>query len=290
MKWLVVLLLVACGGGSAWKEQDVPVTGLSVLTVWVAGENDVWVGGTATWHFDGAAWTESAANPVVDFWGFSPTDIWACTGSKVFRWDGTAWTEVPPTAGVSMVALWRIWGSSSSDIWVANQDNSRVYHYNGTSWTVTTLQFVMADALWGSGPNDIWLSGTTDLYHYTGTWMKYDGNDEPPSIYGIWGFGPNDVWAAGSFDALSHWDGTKWTADLDAEESYNAIWGSATDDIYAVGDNGYVAHWNGSSWSESKELDVRTSFSTVHGSSPTNIWATAVNLADQKALVYRYEP
>ena len=293
----VVCLLVGCGssggGGGSWSEQTVPApSSLSAYTLWVAGENDVWLGGTQIWHFDGTAWTERAPMSVVHFWGFAPNDIWAISESRVYRWSGTAWTEVLPTTGVVFESLWRIWGASSTDIYIANQDNSRVYHYDGSIWTRTTLQFVMVDALWGSGPNDIWLSGTGDLYHYTGTWTEYAGNDAPPSVNSFWGFGPNDVWAAGTFDALSHWNGSAWTpvADEEVDESFNGIWGSAPNDIWAVGDNGMVAHFDGSSWSVSRELDIRASFSMVHGSSRTNVWATAVDLSAQKALVLRYEP
>jgi hypothetical protein len=291
---IIALLLAACGsdGSARWKKQDVPMAGLSAYALWVAGENDVWLGGTALWHYDGSAWTEHAAMPVVDFWGFGPDDIWAINDAHVFHWDGAAWTEVPPTAGVTFDSMWRIWASSSTDVYVANQNNSRVYRYNGTSWTVTTLQFVMADALWGSSASDIWLSGTTSLYHYTGTWQRYDGNDEPPSVYGLWGFGPDDVWAAGSFDGLSHWNGSTWTAadEEEVEESYNAVWGSASDHVIAVGDNGAVAELDGSSWSESRDLYFGTNFTTIHGSSATNVWATAVDLENLKALVFRFEP
>lgn len=297
MRALFLVLLVACGGssgGSAWAPQEVPApTFLTAYTIWVAGENDVWLGGSAIWHFDGTAWTESAALPAVDFWGLSPTDIWAIDGTHVYRWDGSAWSEVPPTAGVTFEALWRIWAASSTDVYVANQDNSRVYHYDGATWRVTTLQFVMVDALWGSSGSDIWLSGVGDLYHYDGaSWQRYDGNDAPPQVYGLWGFGANDVWAAGSFDALSHWNGSAWTpVDEDAVDgSYNGIWGASPDDIYAVGDNGEVAHYDGSSWSVSRALDVGANFTMVHGSSPTNVWATAVDLANQRALVLRHEP
>jgi hypothetical protein len=263
-------------------------TAFSAPVVWVAGENDVWLGGAKIWHWDGAAWSESSQMSAVHFWGFSPTDIWATNESRVARWDGSTWTDVPASAGVTMTALWRIWGTSDSDIYVANQDNSRVYHYNGTAWTVTTLQFVMVEAIWGSSANDIWLSGTFDLWHYNGTWTKYAGNDEPTSVNGIWGFAANDVWAASDFDGVSHWNGSAWTDEM-LDEDYDAIWGSGPNNIYAVGGHGAVAHFDGNDWRESSELNIQTNFYSLHGSSPTNIWATAVNLREQKTLVYKRE-
>ena len=297
MRACLLAVLVACGssGGGAggdWEEQDVPASSsLAAYTLWVAGENDVWLGGTSIWHFDGTTWTERAPIAAVHFWGFGPADIWAIDGTRVHHWDGTAWAEVPANNGVVFEALWRVWGASSTDLYIANQDNSRVYHYDGTTWTRTTLQFVMVDALWGSGPSDIWLSGVGDLYHHDGTaWSRYAGSDAPPSINAFWGFGPSDVWAAGSFDALSHWDGAAWTADESVDESFNGIWGSAPDDLWAVGDNGMVAHFDGAAWSAARALDVRTTFGMVHGSSRENVWATAIDLSAQRALVLRHRP
>lgn len=295
MNRLVVMavLMVGCGSSSgSWVDQEVPTpAALTTYSLWVAGDNDVWLGGTSIWHFDGTAWTDVAPGAVVGFWGFGPADIYAVGDSSVRHWDGTAWTDVPATAGVTFTALYRVWGASRNDLWIANTDNSRVYHYNGTTWTVTTLQFVAADALWGSSSSDIWLSGTTDLYHYDGArWSAYQSNDAPRGAYGLWGFGPNDVWAAGSFDELSHWDGSVWTPEQDLGGGYNGIWGAATDDIFAVGNSGLVGHYDGSSWSTSRELGVRENFTMVHGSSPDNIWATAVDLGALKAKLLRYEP
>jgi hypothetical protein len=289
----VVALLAGCGSSSSsWTQQDVPQGQfLTALTVWAAGENDVWLGGSSLWHYDGNGWTESpppVQTGIADFWGFSPNDIWAIGDAHVLHWDGTHWSEIPPNNNVTFSAMWRLWGSTSSDIYIANQDNSRVYHYNGATWSVTTLQFVQADGLWGASANDIWLSGIGDLYHYTGgTWNRYQGNDGPPSANAFWGFSASDVWSAGSFDALSHWNGSTWTPEEDLDGSYNGIWGAATDDIWAVGDLGQAAHYDGDRWSVSQELSVRQNFTMVHGSSPDNVWATGVDLGAQKALVLK---
>lgn len=302
MRSLVVVLVallhvLGCGSGSSdWVQQDVPApTLLTAYTVWAAGDGDVWLGGSSMWHFDGAAWAEAPvstpASVVLDIWGLSPDDIWAISDTRVFHWSGSAWSEVAATAGVTFTAMWRLWASSSTDVWIANQDNSRVYHYDGAAWTVTTLQFVQARALWGSSAHDIWLTGINELEHYDGsTWNQPQGTTVPVGGQGIWGFGPDDVWIAGSFDPLVHWDGTAWTPVDEDHERYNGIWGRASDDVYAVGDTGVVAHFDGSSWSTSQAISQRQNFTKVHGSSATNVWATAVDLEARKALLYRYEP
>ena len=265
----------------------------TALALWVATDYDIWLGGATIWHGNGSGeWVETApATPaaVADFYGFAQNDIFAVSDTRVLHWNGGDWTDVPPTAGVTFTALYRIWGTSAQNLWVANTDNSRVYHYDGTKWTVQTLQFVAADALWGASADDIWLSGTTDLYHYTANaWNRYQPSDAPTGVMGLWGTSPNDVWAAGSFDELSHWNGTTWTpVPDDVGPGFNAIWGSGPDDIHAVGDLGFAAHFDGHSWSASQELGNTQTFSHVHGSSSDNVYATAVDLAKQKVLVLK---
>ena len=296
---LVVALATGCGGaGSHWVKQSVPAPGLlTVYSLWVAGEDDVWLGGSSIWHDDGSGWTETAppaATPVVDFWGVAPDDLWAISDSAVIHWDGSAWTLVPPTGGVVFESLHRVWGASSHDLWIANTDNSRVYHYDGSSWTRTTLQFVAVDALWGSSGSDIWLTGTGSTYHYDGaTWSPYQAADDPHGGDGLWGFGPDDLWVAGGFDSLSHWDGSGFTPVADEQvesESYNGVWGDAPDDVYAVGDHGVVSHYDGAAWTTEQALALGQNFTAVRGSSADNVWATAVDLQAQTALVFRRQP
>jgi len=296
---LATLLVAACGGDNDgdWVVQTVPEQAfVAPYTLWVFSETDVWLGGSSLWHWDGSAWREAAApanTGIVDFWGFAPDDLWAIGSDIVFHWDGSAWSEVAANNGVVLDTLVVAWGTSSTDLWIANANNSRIYHWDGTTWTRTTLQFVQAQAMWGSSSSDIWLSGITDAYHWDGsTWTEYEADTEPRDAWGLWGFASDDVWAAGSFDSLMHWDGTTWTTEVDEFDTYNGIWGAATDDIYAVGDFGVVSHFDGTKWStRQRQLGsgFGRNFTTVHGSSSTNVWATAVDLETFTTMVLRFE-
>ena len=301
VRGLVVALCLAAGCGSSnWVELDGPdPDGLSEYALWVFAEDDVWLGGRSIWHFDGADWTETPLpiDPaiVLDFWGFAPDDLWAIGGEHAFRWNGAAWSEVPATTGVSLNALTVVWGASSTDIWVANSDNSRLYHWDGVAWTRTTLQFVVAHAIWGSSSTDIWLTGISNAYHYNGaTWTEHEptGFVDVGRARGLWGFGENDVWAVGGSDDVVHWDGATWAAAQgDDFGNYQDVWGPSADNVFAVGSHGDVAHYDGNTWSLSEgQLHVRQTFSMIHGSSPTNIWATAFDSRDFRAMVLRYSP
>lgn len=299
--WLGILLfLLACGGGGDWREVEVPESsGPSIYALWVFAEDDVWIGHTSVWHFDGDDWTETPlpiTSGVIDFWGFAPDDLWAVGGNNVFHWDGSGWSEVSSDQGDSPDSLYEVWGTGANDMWVANTNNSRIFHWDGQTWTQTTLRFVSAQALWGSSSSDIWLTGVTSTYHFDGVrWSEYESDNftDPNGAWGIWGFGPNDVWAAGTRDSLTHWDGVEWTPiddELDSG-SYNDIWGPNPNKLFAVGNRGEVAVYDGGSWDvNNRHLGLSQNFTRVHGSSETNVWATAVDLDDFSSMVLRYQP
>lgn len=295
----ILLVIAACGGGSSspWVVQDVPGAGQgSTYALWVFADDDVWLGGKSAWNWDGASWNEVAlpgdGTYIGHFFGLAPDDLWAAASDRVFHWDGTAFTEVPAAEGLPFEAITAVWAASSSDVWLANGDNSKVYHYDGTTWTRETLQFGMADALWGSGPDDIWLTGDFDTYHYDGTaWSRYEAPDfgpAPDGAYALWGAAADDVWAS-SFFGLVHWDGTAWT-ETELRGQYNSMWGFGPNDIYAVGNRGVMAHFDGSEWNETDDhLTDRQNFTHVRGSSPDNLWATAVDFDTLSGLVLRLD-
>jgi hypothetical protein len=297
-----LLLAVACGGGSSspsspWVIQEVPGGTLgATYSIWAFADDDVWLGGSSVWNHDGAVWTEvplPVANTfIVDFWGFAPDDLWAIGGESVWRWDGGAWAELAPAEGLPFEALTVIWGASPTDVWIANSDNSKVYHHDGTGWTRQTLQFVQAHALWGSASDDIWLTGPFDTYHFDGAgWTVYEPpsfGPEPRGAYAMWGAAPDDVWASSSFGFV-HWNGSVWT-EIEADDDYNSMWGFGPGDIYAVGSRGTMAHWNGSRWTETTgHLSLQQNFTRVHGSSPDNLWATGVDFDTLTGIVLRLE-
>jgi len=272
--------------------------GVWTYALWVSGDDDVWVGGSSLWHFDGAEWTEfppPVATAIVDFWGFASDDVWAVGDSNVFHWDGSSWTDMPGNETYPFEALAVIWGTDSSNLWIANSDNSKVYSWNGSTWNRVTLQFVFAYSMWGSSTTDIWLAGVTDAYHWDGAmWSRYEPpgfEGDPGGANGMWGFAADDIWAVGGRATIAHYDGNTWVEDLDADGSLNDVWGAAPDDVYAVGNFGDMAHYDGKSWSfERGTLGSTQNFTRIHGSSSSNVWATAVDLQAQRSMVYRLDP
>jgi len=56
-----------------------------------------------------------------------------------------------------------VWGSSPTDIWAVG-DEATIVHYDGTSWSLSTVALapgIVPDfrGVWGSGADDVWAVG-----------------------------------------------------------------------------------------------------------------------------------
>lgn len=288
---VVATVFLGCGGGGdrPYEIHDLP--GVSSARLWVFAPDDVWVGGNRLMHFDGSTWTEiptPVTGWVADFWGVAPDNLWAVVSSSpdaVIHWDGTSWTKQYEVAG-EHDALHAVWGSSSSDVWVAGDANGPglAIHWDGLAWT----QHALGDRrdvrdLWGSGPADVWAIGETffdepGISHWDGTtWTGFAPDVTGHSRFGAgWGASPNDVWFVDDSGTWTYFDGT-WTSEARLHGA-STIWGFASDDIWAVGspagnsDEAHLFRFDGATWTDTP-LPVGTGdIHTIHGSSADELW------------------
>jgi hypothetical protein len=161
-----------------------PITGALASALWASSATDVWVGTKtpastgALYRWSGGAWQQQT-QPVdggtglgPDGWcalgGSGPSDVWAADGSRMIRFDGTAWTyegQVGPL---------------------------------GNSQPIGCATFSFA-------ANDLWLGGT-ELWHWRGAHDYWDEYKTPTvTVRGIWGSHPWDVWAVGDNGTVWHW-------------------------------------------------------------------------------------
>jgi len=224
--------------------------------------NDIWAVGQSTIHFDGTKWTAFQApfingentaflQGVVDI---SPTLAWAVgnesnNGGSPFQqvieqWDGTKWRlfpnpKFPPN---SQADLFAITSTSANDIWAAGnlvQDSlsfNLFEHWDGTAWTVTTIDDNNFEALTGvsaDATNDAWAVGwvansttKTLAIHWDGTnWTHVatpaNVGHGPNQLNAVLTVAPNEAWAVGystpgkaeesaTLTLILHWDGTSW--------------------------------------------------------------------------------
>ena len=165
--------------GTTWTQVATPFSTTNNLNVnAISGDSasDIWVvGQTVTpgyhnrqftsviLHYNGSAWTQVTApdnSGLLDVDAVSPTDAWAIAADgSVLRWNGSAWS-VAGTLELSNDAA--IAALSPTDVWVAQLGG--LAHYNGTSWTTTSLpsgvNVLTAHAV--SSPGRVWFAG----YYY----------------------------------------------------------------------------------------------------------------------------
>jgi len=291
LAWAILAAVGAtagCGGGDGGKESwhAYSASGtFGISALWSFGPSDVWAGGQVMLHFDGTSFTPvSTPGPalglgVADFWGFAPGDLYAVSGADLLHWDGSAWSRVDFGGAIDPSSLNAVWGTSDDDLWLGDDLNGRVFHWNGTAWLTGITQTVSVSDLWGAAGGPVYAVGIFGVSRWNGGVWSDIADNVANQAAGLWGFGANDVWAVGDFGTLAHWDGAKWTDTLPAnndrfQDSHQSVWGAAPDDVWAVGDGGAISHWNGTSWSQIQvgAFPYYPFLGKVHGSSAHDVW------------------
>ncbi|MEZ4338424.1 MAG: hypothetical protein R3B82_17520 [Sandaracinaceae bacterium] len=188
-------------------ERATPMTIPAVpLVNWVhaAGPTDLHaVGNEGTLlHYDGSTWTSVTSPTDQDLWGIwgaAPNDVWAVGGSArladgvptLLHYDGSAWTsvEIPPLTPSGVRALFKVWGSSATDVYAVGQIGVMI-HYDGASWTeVRTGAADDLVAIWGTGPDDILAVGGRSngvIAYFDGTEWHSRFVTPLPGLNGVW--------------------------------------------------------------------------------------------------------
>jgi hypothetical protein len=234
---------------------------------WLVGEQ-----GTALrWRSNGfTAIPTNTTATLYGVWGAAPDDLWAVGGvpdqsSLLLHFDGTAFSTVgaPPLAG----ALFKVWGSSASDVFVVGQAGT-ILHYDGKTWAPmqsgadprVTL-FTVA----GRAANDVYAvggQGTSVALHYDGTsWAPIAGAplDATSGLTGVSvDAATGDLALVGFGGAKLRRHGGTWVDDSTMEplQDLHAAWLDGADDLFVVGGdyvgpppsprNGVIGHFGGS--------------------------------------------
>ena len=214
------------------------MTVLAPCDAWLVGDQIEQVGGhqitgTATEHWNGAAWTavpSPSPGDVQDVLhsvsGVSSNDVWAVgtadfsdntTQDLIEHWDGTAWTRVPsPDPGSQFNGLFSVHAVSASDVWAVgafasgSSDQTMILHWDGTAWTQAGgILPGELTSVTGTATNDAWALGftgtrslATEIEHWNGTaWTRVPsptpGGDAV--LNGVTATAGSDAWAVGDF-------------------------------------------------------------------------------------------
>jgi hypothetical protein len=165
--------------GKAWRDLHAGgtasfwwVNGTSDTDVWMVGER-----GRIT-HYDGKTFTESSSGVTTTLWGafaFSKTDAWVVGGTPmgkatdeddvVLHWDGSTWTRVTLPGTPLHRALFKVWGTSSDDLYVVGEA-STIWHKIGSTWTLESMPPLAAGTLftvWGCAADEVYAVGGRDI-------------------------------------------------------------------------------------------------------------------------------
>jgi hypothetical protein len=249
------------------------------------------VAGTATVCTPGV-WTQEPANvlPAMVSGGLndvtvvSPTLAWAvgtyvhgsAYGSLIEKWTGGSSWSVVGNGGPG-VELEAVTSFGASDAWAVGQIASKgitlplVTHWNGSTWTHTTLPKVgrtdQLGAVSGSSASDIWAigayrvgaTGHVLLEHYNGTaWSVVSIPASQGALalgFGILDLGPDQVYASGQADTgpaqLWEWTGATWHL-LPTPAGEGPLAGSSASDLWTPDYLGGpdLEHFNGTTWKQ----------------------------------------
>lgn len=212
--------------GAAWRELG---PGGDETFWWVSGsgKDDVWMvgekGRIARW--DGSTFTEHTSGTTATLWGvyaFSKTEAWAVGGTPegdasepddvVLRWDGASWTpEALPGEPLGR-ALYKVWGTSSDDLYVVGEYGV-IWHRKAGTWTLES-----------------------DPPLATGT------------LFTVYGCSATEVYAVGGYDVLRS-DGASWSkVDLTVFNGVNGVSCGSSGDVALVGSAGFKQRLVDGAW------------------------------------------
>ncbi|AUX48152.1 hypothetical protein SOCE26_096820 [Sorangium cellulosum] len=241
--------------GAAWRE--LPAGGGETFW-WVAGSGpkDVWMVGERgrAVRWDGAAFTQYDAQgtgTTATLWGviaFSPDDAWAVGGMPgggedapkdiVLRWDGGAWSRVPlpePTGS----ALYKVWGSSSEDLYVVGEYGV-IWHRAGTTWERQSEPPLAQGTLFtaaGCGRDEVYAVGGRDVLRSDGSAWRRVEVELTNDVNGVACGRPGEVAIVGYGGLKQRLVDGAWIDEF-TEEPYadlHAVWSDREGAFWAVG-------------------------------------------------------
>lgn len=262
----------ACPG---WCAETAPAgTSARLSAVWAVTGNDVFAvgdGGTILRRTNNA-WTKLTSGTTANLravWGASPSDVWAVGESgTILRFDGAAWTAV---TGVTTSDVAAVWGASATDVWLAA--TSKVFHWNGASWSSTTVVGSM-QGLSGTSGSDIWLATEGGyLKHFTGAgWPTVMPTGGSSTVFAVLAVSPTEVWSSSGppGSEMLAWNGTTWTGTSTGGGVFVALAGTAGN-VWGVGGT-RLGHWTGAAWETITPAGVTMALWGIHGTG-SDVWA-----------------
>ncbi|MEO8702913.1 MAG: hypothetical protein ABI867_22905 [Kofleriaceae bacterium] len=231
----------------AWTLVDTGETGIDLWFTFGFEGGDVFFsgsGGAILRYRDGAF--ERFATPrtgiLFGMWGASATDMWAVGSGDdgngiVWRFDGTAWTEVPLPADVPHL-VFKVHGQSSTDVWICAA-NGVTLHWDGVALvrqaapTASSLFSVVTTA-----DTAITVGGTTvgEIFELGSEgWLPVAPLLSPVAWRGV-AAGTDVVFAVGESGAIAERRDNQWAVvERLVTDDFHAAWVDPDGGLWGVG-------------------------------------------------------
>jgi hypothetical protein len=167
-----------------------------------------------------------------------------------------SWTVSRIVEAPTAVILFQLAVLGPNDVYAAGYRSApapvegRVYHYNGTTWTVA---FHMAQRFWSIAALDsahIWAGGEAGVIKFFNgsTWVDQTV-PTGTNIQSISALDQNHVWAVTDGGEIFFFNGTSWTGPATFPGTIlQSVFALDVNHVWAVGNSGAILAWNGSTW------------------------------------------
>lgn len=202
---------------------------------------------------------------------FSENDLWVGSNQPM-HWNGTSWQTFNLSASIWNGWIYKIWGSSSSNLYIVGGGGS-IAHYNGTNWTKiesgTSLDIL---DIYGSNNEVLAVASTNNPLDKA--IISINGNTANQilsfplgqiELYGVWFISNRQYYVVGGGIYEKHLlsEATWKNGPLDITQyTTTKVRGTGINDVFAVGAYGEFLHFNGVTW---KSYIVQTGINGAYG-------------------------
>jgi hypothetical protein len=249
-------------------------SGRRIHDIWASSNGDLHLGTSkGLVHFDGSNWTwlpDTDDFYVAEFWGSSPTDIYAVgSPGRIAHYDGFEWTVIQESQNYY---FFDVWGSGTRDVYASTP--SEMIHFDGVEWRWITLPdgIHSIDDIWGTSENNVYLVyGEGGIAHYGGMEWEVMSSSTGIELNSIWGPSANDIYAVGEYGKIVHFDGAEWISQSGGLLEYPSfIWGIDDAHIY-IGNTEAIFHFDGAAFNELPNVGGGLEANDLWGTRPDDL-------------------
>jgi hypothetical protein len=101
--------------------------------------------------------------------------------------------------------------------------------------------------VWGTSSSDFYIAGDVGyMFHFKDSQWHQESRGPERDIILIWGPSMSNIFAVCDGGFILHYDGIAWsTMTSNTSNHLTGVWGNQTDGFFAVGDNGTILHYDG---------------------------------------------